>query len=79
MQGIEAAVWFITLLANQGIMIDNLQNNEKKELLTEAEVELMTTPGQFQDFAPVLETAIAIGMKRNVESEEDDGKNAEVG
>lgn len=77
-EGIDAAVWFITLLANQGIMIDNLQSNEKKALLTEAEVELLTSPGQFQNYVPLLESAIAKGMQRYVESEED-GKNVEVG
>ncbi len=80
-EGMEAAVWFITLLANQGILIDNLQNNEKQPLLTEAEVELLSSPGQFQDFVPLLELAIAKGMKRYVESEEDNAveKNAPAG
>lgn len=84
-EGIEAAVWFITLLANQGIMIDNLWSNEKKPLLTETEVELLVTPGQFQDLVPKLEAAIEKGMKRHVASEEDNvtggavEKNAQTG
>jgi len=78
-EGMDAAIWFITLLANQSILIDNLQNNEKQPLLTEAEVELLSSPGQFQDFVPLLESAIAKGMKRHVESEDNSEKNAPAG
>lgn len=31
---LDEIVWFLTLLANQGIMINNLQNGDKKPLLT---------------------------------------------
>jgi len=78
-EGMEAAVWFLTLLANQGILIGNLQNNEKQPMLTEAEVELLTSPGQFQDYVPLLESAIAKGMKRHIESEDDSEKNVPAG
>ena len=38
-------VWLITLLANQSILIHNLKHKDSpKELLTEEEVELLTTP-----------------------------------
>lgn len=78
-ESMDAAIWFITLLANQSILIDNLQNNEKQPLLTEAEVELLSSPGQFQDFVPLLESAISKGMKRHVESEDSEEKNAPAG
>lgn len=78
-EGMEAAIWFITLLANQGILIDNLQNNEKQPLLTEAEIELLSSPGQFQDFVTLLESAIVKGMKRHIESEDDTTKNTPAG
>ena len=42
---LEEVVWLITLLANQSILIHNIRNkDDKKELLTEDEVELLTTP-----------------------------------
>jgi hypothetical protein len=36
-------IWLITLLANQSILIHNIKNADKKELLTEDIVELLTT------------------------------------
>jgi hypothetical protein len=39
---LDEIVWLITLLANQGILIDNRMNQEKKPLLTEEDVELLT-------------------------------------
>ncbi|MEG0168133.1 MAG: hypothetical protein RR709_09760, partial [Ruthenibacterium sp.] len=42
---IEEVVWLITLLANQSILIHNLQTpQDKKDVLTEETVELLTTP-----------------------------------
>src|SRR5690554_5963309 len=42
---LEEVVWLITLLANQSILIHNIRNkDDKKELLSEEEVELLTTP-----------------------------------
>ena len=38
-------VWLICLLANQSILIHNIKNKDnQKELLTEEEVEVLTTP-----------------------------------
>jgi len=38
-------IWLITLLANQPILIHNLKHkDDKQELLTEEEVELLTSP-----------------------------------
>jgi len=42
---LDEIIWLITLLANQSILIHNLRNKEKpKDLLTEEEVELLTSP-----------------------------------
>ena len=42
---LDEIIWLITLLANQPILIHNLRNKEKpKDLLTEEEVELLTSP-----------------------------------
>ena len=42
---LDEVVWLITLLANQSVLVHNLQNPEdKRELLTEEAVELLTSP-----------------------------------
>ena len=41
---LDEIVWLITLLANQSVLIHNLWNEDKKPLLTEETVELLTTP-----------------------------------
>lgn len=42
---LDEIIWLITLLANQSVMIYNLKNRDsKKPLLTEEEVELLTSP-----------------------------------
>lgn len=44
-EAISEIVWLIVTLANQPILIYNFKNKDKKkELLTEDEVELLTTP-----------------------------------
>lgn len=64
-------VWLITLLANQSILIFNLKNKEKKELLTEDVVELLTTPHDLADYKKAITEAMYKGTKRNIESETD--------
>ena len=72
-------VWLITLLANQSILIHNLQNKDApKELLTEDVVELLTTPLDLAGYKTAITEALYKGTKRNVESEKD-AKNAQVG
>ena len=71
-------VWLITLLANQSILIYNLKNKEKKELLTEDIVELLTTPHDLADYKKAITEAMYKGTKRNIESE-NDTKNAADG
>ena len=72
-------VWLITLLANQSILVHNLKNKDAvKPLLTEDEVELLTTPFDLAGYKAAITEALYKGTKRNIESE-DDPKNAEVG
>ena len=48
---ISEIVWLITLLANQSILIHNLRHaDDKKDLLTEENVELLTTPADLASY-----------------------------
>ena len=83
---LDEIVWLITLLANQSILIRNLKNkNAPEELLTEEEVELLTSPLDLAAYKNAITEAMFKGTKRDVESEEDSvtrgasSKNAEVG
>ena len=68
---LDEIVWLITLLANQSIMIHNIRNKEnKKELLTTEEVELLTTPFELAKYKNAIMASMMNGTKRNVESEE---------
>lgn len=72
-------VWLITLLANQSIQRSNLLNKETpKPLLTEEEVEILTSPYELAGYKAAITAAMYAGTKRNIESE-DDSKNVEVG
>ena len=75
---LDEVVWLITLLANQSIQIHNIRNKDnKKELLTEEEVELLTTPFDLANYKNAIMASMMKGTKRNVESE--DSKNEVVG
>ena len=77
---LDEVVWLITLLANQSVLVHNLQNPAKKrELLTEDAVELLTSPLELSDYKNSIMEAMFKGTKRNVESEEEPSKNAQVG
>lgn len=70
--------WLITLLANQSILIHNLRNKEdKQELLTEEEMELLTSPLDLAQYKNAIMASMLKGTKRNVESEE--SKNEAAG
>ena len=72
-------IWLITLLANQPILIHNLKNkNDTKELLTEEEVELLTSPLDLEEYKDAITDALLKATKRNIESETD-SKNPEAG
>ena len=72
---LDEIIWLITLLANQSVLIHNLQHPEdKKEPLTQDAVELLTSPFELAGY----KEAMYKGTKRNIESETD-SKNVEVG
>ena len=75
---LDEIVWLITLLANQSILIHNLKNKEdKKELLKEDEVELLTTPFELAEYKNAIMASMLKGTKRHIQSEP--AKNVEVG
>lgn len=72
-------VWLITLLANQSILVYNIKNKEHpKELLTEEEVELLSSPLELAGYKTAITAAMYKGTKRNIESEADP-KNTAAG
>lgn len=73
---ISEIIWLLTLLANQSLLIYNLRNpKDKKELLTEEEVELLTTPADLVSQKEAIVKAMAKGTNRNIESESTKSKN----
>lgn len=82
---LDEIVWLITLLANQSVLIHNLQNPaEKQELLTEEAVELLTSPLELGEYKNAIMDAMHKGTKRHIESKEEPSggntsKNAKVG
>ncbi len=76
---LDEIVWLITLLANQSVLVYNLQNKDKKELLTEETVELLTSPFELAEYKNAIIDAMYRGTKRHVESEEEPSKNVQVG
>ncbi|QSX09536.1 hypothetical protein J0B03_05595 [Alkalibacter rhizosphaerae] len=81
---LEEIIWLITLLANQSIMIHNLKNlAEPKALLSEEEVELLTTPLELATYKTAITEAMFKGTKREIVSEETEegttSKNDQVG
>ena len=76
---LDEIVWLITLMANQSLLIHNLRNpDNKKPLLTQEEVELLTSPLELATYKSALTEAMFKGTKRNIESE-DDSKNVQIG
>ena len=78
---LDEIVWLLTLLANQSILIHNLKNKDApQELLTEEDVELLTSPLDLAAYKNAITEAMFKGTARNVESEEEtSSKNVEVG
>lgn len=75
---LDEIIWLITLLANQSILIYNLKNKEApKDVLTEDEVELLTSPLELATYKSAITEAMFKGTKRNIESE-DNQKNTEA-
>lgn len=77
---LDEVIFLVTLLCNQGVMIHNFQNpDEKRPLLTEEEVELLTSPSDLTDFKDAIITAMVNGTRRLIESEAPKEKNAAAG
>jgi hypothetical protein len=72
---LDEIVWLITLLANQSILIHNLRHKDKpRDLLTEEEVELLTSPLELAAYKNSITEAMFKGTARNIVSE-DEPKN----
>ena len=78
---LDEIVWLLTLLANQSILIHNLKNKDNpKDLLTEDEVELLTSPLELATYKNAITEAMFKGTARNIMSEsEGESKNATAG
>jgi hypothetical protein len=76
---LDEIVWLLTLMANQSILIYNLKHKDApKELLTEEEVELLTSPLELASYKNAITEAMFKGTARNVVSaEEEASKNTQ--
>ncbi|MDR1559866.1 MAG: hypothetical protein LBS84_09265 [Clostridiales bacterium] len=73
---LDEIIWLITVLANQSILIHNLKNKDApKDVLTEDEVELLTSPLELATYKNAITEAMFKGTARNILSE-DNSKNA---
>ena len=71
---------FEMLLCNQPVLVHNLKNpQDKKPELTAEEVELLTSPLELAGYKNAIMEAMYKGTKRNIQSEENTGKNGVVG
>ena len=69
---LDEIIWLITLLANQSLLIHNLKHRAKpKELITEEEVELLTSPLELAAYKTAITEAMFKGTARDIASEED--------
>ena len=76
---LDEIVWLITLMANQSVLIHNLLNkDDRRELLTEDAVEILTSPAELSEYKDSIMEAMTKGTKRNIESEEPEIKNVLV-
>lgn len=68
---LDEVIWLITLLAYQSFLIHNLKNpDDKKPLLKEDEVELLTSPFDWAEYKSAIMESMYKGTKRNIKSEE---------
>ena len=75
---LDEIIWLITVLANQSILIHNLKNKDApKDVLTEDEVELLTSPLELAAYKNAITEAMFKGTARNILSA-DNSKNAEA-
>lgn len=77
---LDELCWLLALLANQSVLIWNLwHENEKKALLTEEMIELLTSPYDLAEYKDAIMSALYKGTKRYVQSEDSDAKNTQAG
>jgi len=77
---LDEIVWLLTLLANQSVLIYNLRHKDApRDLLTEEEMELLTSPLELASYKNAITEAMFKGTARNVVSEEDASKNQQAG
>ena len=72
---IDEIVWLIVVLANQCILIENLENKTNKPLLTADELELKMDPYDMTSYREAILAALQAGQRQHVQSEEEP-KNA---
>jgi len=72
---IDEIVWLIVILANQCILIENLENKTNKPLLTANELELKMDPYDMTSYREAILAALQAGQRQHVQSEEEP-KNA---
>lgn len=70
---LDLVIWLIVLLANQSILRFNLENENKKDLLKEEDVEVLTSPADLNSYTNAIMECLVKGTNRNVEGE--DSKN----
>jgi len=79
---LDEIIWLITLLANQSILIYNLKHKDApRDLITEEEVELLTSPLELASYKNAITEAMFKGTAQNIQSEmgKDNEKNSEAG
>jgi hypothetical protein len=77
---LDEIVWLLTLLANQSVLIYNLRHKDApRDLLTEEEVELLTSPLELASYKSAITECMFKGTARNVLSEDDGAKNTLAG
>jgi hypothetical protein len=77
---LDEIVWLLTLLANQSVLIYNLRHKDApRDLLTEEEMELLTSPLELASYKNAITEAMFKGTARTVLSEEDSSKNQQAG
>lgn len=75
---IDEIIWLIVELANQYIKTQMLKTKTEFPLLTEEEVEILTSPSDLADFKDAIMLCLQEGMSRSVHSEHDE-KNKTAG
>ena len=72
---LDEVIWLITLLANQSVLIYNLKNpDDKKPLLTEDEVELLTSPFDLAEYKSAIMAQSEISKVRKAQKTQQSGK-----